>query len=196
MTTFCKTVIPKADYKEKEVRENTTVVRFDPVEVDGQIECAECVVDNGYDEEVLQGIYDAWKQKCEAVRLKSVKSAKFAEIDDYDVSDNVNNFIIKHGGMQLNYWLPAVTRNQLKNSVGSWANSHDTYKLDLREYGVSLDIPCDSLLAMLQALEDYAVACFNTTSAHMAAVNKLTTVSEVENYDITADYPQQLEFEL
>ena len=49
---------------------------------------------------------------------------------------------------------------------------------------------------MLSALEMYALECFNVTAAHKAAVAELKTIKEVEAFDVTADYPQQLVMKL
>ena len=56
----------------------------------------------------------------------------------------------------------------------------ETYRLDLREVGVSVDINCEKLLQMLSALEVYAIDCYNKTTDHIYAVNDLTTVEEIE----------------
>lgn len=42
----------------------------------------------------------------------------------------------------------------------------------------------------------YALECFNVTAAHKKAVSELTTIEEVEKYDITAGYPAQLRMEV
>ena len=49
---------------------------------------------------------------------------------------------------------------------------------------------------MLQALEIYALACYNVTEEHKAAVNALTTIEEVDAYDYTTDYPEKLSFDV
>jgi hypothetical protein len=72
----------------------------------------------------------------------------------------------------------------------------ETYRLDLREVGVSVDIVCEKLLQMLSALEVYAIDCYNKTTDHIYAVNALTTVEEIEAYDYKVGYPEKLTFEL
>jgi hypothetical protein len=45
---------------------------------------------------------------------------------------------------------------------------------------------------MLNALEVYAAEALNVTESHKAAVNALTTIEEIEQYDITTGYPEKL----
>lgn len=114
----------------------------------------------------------------------------------YDTLDTVNSFVLKKDGVGMGYWLPAATRNQLVTSVATWADGHDEYTLDLREYGVSVRIPCATLLQMLSKLETYAVECYNVTSKHLAAVSSMEDMEKVVNYDYKSGYPAKLEFEV
>ena len=72
----------------------------------------------------------------------------------------------------------------------------ETYRLDLREVGVSVDIVCEKLLQMLSALEVYAIDCYNKTTDHIYNVNNLTTIEDVENYNYKDGYPHYLIFDL
>ena len=49
---------------------------------------------------------------------------------------------------------------------------------------------------MLAALELYALASYNATQEHIAAVKALATKEEVEAYDYTSGYPDKLVFNL
>lgn len=70
------------------------------------------------------------------------------------------------------------------------------YRLDLRELGVSLSIPCDKLLQMLAVLEVYAIDCYNKTTDHEFAIKSLATRAEIEAYDFGVGYPDIPRFEL
>lgn len=194
MTTFCKTIIPKGMFKERETKGDRVVLRFNAKEEDGAVTCDETIVAADYSEDKVKADYEAWKAKREAARLQDAKNEKVRAILAYDVSDNVNSFTLKHGDVSVDYWLTAVRRNQLVTSVTAWGETHDDYTLDLREYNVSIDIPCNTLLAMLSELESYAVACYNATSKHVMEVPRLETIEEVEAYDYTADYPEKKVF--
>ena len=47
---------------------------------------------------------------------------------------------------------------------------------------------------MLNALELYALNCYNVTQSHISAVKALQTIEEIENYDYTVGYPVKLSF--
>ena len=47
---------------------------------------------------------------------------------------------------------------------------------------------------MLYALEVYASQCYDNTQRHLATVNGLQSIEEVEGYDYTTGYPTKLEF--
>ena len=47
---------------------------------------------------------------------------------------------------------------------------------------------------MLIQLEIYAAEAKNVTDAHIAAVENLNTIEEVEAFDYTVGYPQKLTF--
>ena len=49
-------------------------------------------------------------------------------------------------------------------------------------------------LAMLNALELYALNCYNVTQSHIAAVNALDSIEEIEEYDYKVGYPAKLSF--
>lgn len=52
----------------------------------------------------------------------------------------------------------------------------------------------DVATQMLYSIEIYASACYDNTQQHLANINALTTIDEVENYDHTSNYPEKLKF--
>ena len=117
--------------------------------------------------------------------------SKVAEIEAYDTSSNVNGFVLN--GMTV--WLDKATRVGLMNSTTiAKAAGQQTTTLWLGD--VKLEVDCDKAIQLLSALEMYALECFNVTAAHKAAVAELKTIKEVEAFDVTADYPQQLVMKL
>ena len=119
-------------------------------------------------------------------------------INDYDNSEAVNQFEfnVEASGITIPYWLPVAKRAQIRESVSAWkAARKGNYKLDVREYDMTLEIPCAELLAMLQELEVYAVKCYNQTSEHLKAIDDMEmTVEGILNYDFTTGYPEKLAF--
>lgn len=125
------------------------------------------------------------------------KSNKIRDIEHYDASKEVNICYIKTPLDTISYWANKTERSSLKSAVQDYiAINRETYRLDLRDVGVSVDIACDKLLTMLIALEVYAIDCYNKTTDHIFAVKNLTTVEEIEAYDYRVGYPEKLTFEL
>lgn len=128
-------------------------------------------------------------------RLTALKSFKKSEIERYDKSSAVNGCYIVNDGQQITYWADKGVRDDLKGAVRDFITAgREIYRLDLREFGASLTMPCEKLLEMLCALEVYAIDCFNNTTDHLYAVDAMTTVEEIESYDHTAGYPEKLTF--
>lgn len=193
--SFVKTIIAKSDYKEKEeVKGGIYLIHFDPTEKEGMnaYECVECSVSVAdYNAEEVKAEYADWKTKHDAAELAYAIRSKVAEIEAYDTSDKVNGFILN--GMTV--WLDKATRVGLMNSTTiTKAAGQETTTLWLGE--IKLEVDCDKAIQLLSALEMYALKCFNVTAAHKAAVAELKTIKEVEAFDVTADYPKQLEMKL
>ena len=60
--------------------------------------------------------------------------------------------------------------------------------------GVQYPLSLETAIQMLYALEVYASMCYDRTQAHLAAIDAMTTVEEVEAYDHTSGYPEKLKF--
>ena len=191
---FIKTFIPQGDFREKYEHGGMMVRHLAAVldEKMGAYECYECTVPIGeYDEGEIQKAFIEFTAKMDALKLKQAKVDKIAEIAAYDTSDKVNGFVLNG----LLVWLDKATRVGLMNSTTiAKAAGQQTTTLWLGD--VKLEVDCDKAIQLLSALEMYALECFNVTAAHKAAVTDLKTIKEVEAFDVTADYPKQLEMKL
>lgn len=192
--SFVKTIVPMGQYKDREKVGDVYLIHFDPTEKEGMnaYECIECSVPvSDYNGSEVLDAYEAWKEKHDAAELAYAIRSKVAEIEAYDTSDKVNGFVLN--GMTV--WLDKATRVGLMNSTTiAKAAGQETTTLWLGE--VKLEVDCDKAIQLLSALEMYALECFNVTAAHKKAVSELTSVEEVEAFDVTADYPQQLEMKV
>ena len=187
---FVKTFIPVKDFVAVEKVGNKMLVRFDAVKdedtdayscVEGSVSASE------YNEQEVRREYDSWKQKWAEKALVLAKKAKIAEISAYDTSDKVNGFILN--GQIV--WLDKATRVGLMNSTTIERDlGQETTELWLGEH--NLIIKCDLAIQLLQQLEVYALKCFNVTATHKKEVNSLSTIEEINSYDITKDYPDKL----
>lgn len=157
------------------------------------IELNGCVVCNPNDEQLMLAGYKEYVEPEPTVEelLERAKQRKTSEIDAYDTSSAVNGFALN--GTVV--WLDKATRVGLMNSTSiTKAMGQPTTTLWLGES--KMEVPCDTAIQLLSALEMYALECFNVTAAHKKAVSELTTIEEVEKYDITAGYPAQLKMEV
>lgn len=171
-----------------------TVVSFNETfhEDTGMYEYVECSVNTeNFDYNSVCTAYEEWKQERNDAQLLFAKQQKIAEIDAYDKSSAVNGFSLNGATV----WLDKSTRVGLMNSTTiTKAMGQPTTTLWLGES--KMEVPCDTAIQLLSALEMYALECFNVTAAHKKAVSELTTIEEVEKYDITAGYPAQLKMEV
>ena len=121
--------------------------------------------------------------------LDVIKEEAIEQITEYDQSEDVNSFTLQGKTM----WLPKETRVGLVNSVTIEKNAGKETTV-LWFGGEKYELPVNTALQMLSALELYALECYNVTAAHKAAVNALESVEDVVAYDYTQGYPEKLNF--
>ena len=121
--------------------------------------------------------------------LGVIKEEAIEQITEYDQSEDVNSFTLQ--GKQM--WLPKETRVGLVNSITIEKNAGKKTTI-LWFGGEKYELPVDTALQMLSALELYALECYNVTAAHKSAVNALEGVEDVVAYDYTQGYPEKLNF--
>lgn len=121
--------------------------------------------------------------------LERAKMRKKDRIGRFDTSTEVNQFYISDTPM----WLDKETRTGLKlrfEAEIAMGKTDTTLWAD----GVQYPLPLSTAVNMLYALEVYASACYDRTQAHLAAIEALTSIEEVEAYDHTMGYPDMLRF--
>ena len=121
--------------------------------------------------------------------LDVIKEEAIEQITEYDQSGDVNSFTLQ--GKQM--WLPKETRVGLVNSITIEKNTGKETTI-LWFGSEKYELPVDTALQMLSALELYAVQCYNTTAMHKANVISLESIGDVVNYDYTLHYPEKLNF--
>ena len=147
-------------------------------------ESQETVVSYDYD-----GIFLDVKNPTEEAAIDALRTMLLEQIDQYDTSSAVNSFTLQ--GKEM--WLPKETRVGLVNSITiEKAAGKETTVLWFG--GEKYELPVDTALQMLSALELYALECYNVTAAHKAAVSALDSVEEIIAFDITEGYPTKLNF--
>lgn len=121
--------------------------------------------------------------------IEDVRKNKVAEIQLFDKLKDINSFDFEGKSS----WLDKNTRVGLFNSINieKEAGMNDTALwLD----GVKHLISIPEALSLLNAIELYAINCYNVTQSHIAAVNALTSIEEIEAYDFKTGYPSKLNF--
>lgn len=192
--SFVRTFIPADLFKKEYALGGLTIYHLDE-QINAEMnayECWECSVRSSeHTQDDVMAAFAEFRVKLAASELATAKVQKIAEIDAYDTSSAVNGFTLN--GTVV--WLDKATRVGLMNSTSiTKAMGQPTTTLWLGES--KMEVPCDTAIQLLSALEMYALECFNVTAAHKKAVSELTTIEEVEKYDITAGYPAQLKMEV
>ena len=171
------------------------VFASDTIELNG------CVVCNPTEDMLRQAGYKEYQEPVptESEKLEQAKSDKIAEITAYDTSDKVNGFILN--GMLIPWSKNDPNSPNVEKRMGLRQNIADKVALGEKNIsiwlkGMSFTMPCAQAEVLMRSIENYAYECFNVTAAHKVAVSELTTIEEVEAFDVTADYPKQLEMKL
>lgn len=123
--------------------------------------------------------------------IEILKEVKLKELVDYDISEDVNGFILN----DKTAWFDKDTRAALSTSIESallLGESTITFVVNDKEF--SIDIP--TAKQMLAAVQRYADKCFLVTEAHKRAIKGLTEAEAIVNYDVTTGYPTKVTFTL
>ncbi len=156
-----------------------------------------CVVCNPTEDMLREAGYEEYQEPelTEQEKLQRAKQQKLQEIENYDQSDAVNSFTLN--GKQR--WLGDSMRKSLAYAAKVLKEKgYDNMTIWFDENGTteSETIPVDSALDMLSTLEVYAKETNNVTHEHKKAVQDMTSVDDIEYFDITADYPQKLTYQI
>lgn len=119
------------------------------------------------------------------------KQAVLNELTAYDASSEVNSFSVN----DKTAWLDKATRVGLMNSTTiAKSLGRKTTTLWLGDTKIELDT--DKAIGLLSTIEMYALECYNRTAAHRQAIEELTDIADVLQYNFTTGYPKKLEITL
>lgn len=135
---------------------------------------------------------DGWEEYVTPVyepTIEDYRKRKKDEILRYDSSDEVNAFYMQGERM----WLDKSTRAGLMLRLqAEQATGKESTTL---WYGANqYSLPIGMAMQMLLAIEIYASECYDNTQRHIAAVDVLESIEEIESYDYRVGYPNKLEF--
>ena len=128
------------------------------------------------------------EQKVKAAVVRA-RHKKRNEILEYDKSSEVNSFYVG----EMSIWLDKATRAGLLLRFQAEA-AQGLVSTSLWYNGTQFPLQVEQAIQMLYAIELYASACYDNTQRHYAAINALTTVDELEQYDYRSGYPDKLRF--
>ena len=141
-------------------------------------------------EEIWSGkLADEEPNYTEEELLEMAKARKIRRIEDYDCSERVNGFFFEGNLMWLDKSERAALKNTIESSVLVGREMRNVWYEEM-----CITLPVETARTMLAALEIYASDCYNVTARHILSVKNLSSIQEVESYDITADYPERLQF--
>lgn len=121
--------------------------------------------------------------------IEETRAQKLDELRLFDSSEAVNQFSING----VFGWLNKNTRVGLMNSISierEIGRSETSIWLGDTQFILSIE----KAVNMLQQLELYALACYDTTQRHINAINQLETKEEIEAYNFKTGYPGKLNF--
>ena len=121
--------------------------------------------------------------------IEEIRVQKLDELRLFDSSQIVNQFSIDN----VFGWLNKSTRVGLMNSINiekEAGRSETSIWIGDIKFVLSIERAID----MLQQLELYALACFETTQKHTKAISQLETKEEIEAYNFKTGYPRKLNF--
>lgn len=121
--------------------------------------------------------------------IEDAKREKIAEIEAYDTSNSVNGFTL--GGQQM--WLSLEERKNMRQSlIALKAQGIETFTY--WNGLIPITMPVVQFESIMNAVEVYALQCFNVTAQHKAMIEELTSIEEIDAFDVTIGYPVKLEF--
>ncbi|OKZ79477.1 MAG: hypothetical protein BHW07_04040 [Clostridium sp. CAG_433_25_7] len=121
--------------------------------------------------------------------FEDIKNQKLESLREYDASKSVNQFSIDN----VFGWLNKSDRVGLMNSINiekEAGRSETSIWIGDTKFVLSIERAID----ILQQLELYALACFDTTQRHTKAIQQLETKEEIEAYNYYVGYPGNLSF--
>jgi hypothetical protein len=121
--------------------------------------------------------------------LALAKAEKQTAITEHDNSANVNSFTV--GGIPT--WLNFDQRSRLKATLDAIEGEGGT-EMTKSFGGIDYTFTCVQWRSMINAVEVYAGQCQTVTQEHRNAIDVLTTIEKVQQYDFTTGYPQKLSF--
>lgn len=133
---------------------------------------------------------EVWNMEISPLATASEILALVNEINDYDMSEEVNTFYVNGEAV----WFSKEKRTALNNSLTIEETVKDTTTLWVNNTPYVMTV--EAAKRMLVDIELYTIECYNNTQENIAKAKTLTLKEEVASFDITKGYPEKLNFNL
>lgn len=124
--------------------------------------------------------------------IEQVKAIKINELKIYDSSEKVNSFTVNN---TIFAWFTPEERSNYANSINA-AKLLNQNNLIFAINDNILQVSTERAELMLASIQLYADNCYMVTKQHEIAINNLSNIEEINNYDFTQGYPNKLNFDL
>lgn len=133
------------------------------------------------------GYFETEVEEDSGNRLELAKEEKIKEIMKYDSSSDVNGFYLNgiHG------WFTPTERSNFSTSIRS-AEILGEKTITLLIEGQTVDLPIDTAKILLAKVQRYADDCYIVTQKHIRKVQEMTGIAEIREFDITSEYPKNI----
>lgn len=138
-------------------------------------------------------VWDIKLNPIPTVTIEQIRANKIAEIQSYDISNNVNEFIYNNNKL----WFDSALRGKILQGLFAeqrTGNDQQLTKLVDPTSSITIEMKVIDAIDLLDSIELYAKKCFNITTQHINYIKELNNIDEIKSFDITLDYPDKLVF--
>lgn len=142
-------------------------------------------------EQLIEWGYELYEDPVVEPTLEEMIAAKIQDVYRYDNSEEVNSFSVNG----VNAWFDKETRSNFRGSLSDAELLGET-EVSVPIKGTIYTIPIQTAKMFLAQIQRYADACTIVSAEHVNQVQQCSTKREVEEFDITAGYPEKLVFNI
>ena len=146
---------------------------------------------NPSEKDLIANGWEVYKKQEEeiTITLEVAKENKIQEIQLFDKSEEINQFYIEEDAL----WFD---KNERAGLIMRFRAEQESESINTVIWynGKQYPMTVTDAIQILNSVEIYAAQCFDNTQRHIAAINQLNKIEEVESYDYYVGYPEKLRF--
>lgn len=135
-------------------------------------------------------VEEVWNMQLKQRTLDQAKEEMIEKITEYDSSTEVNSFTINN---EIEGWFTPEERSNYKSSIDA-AKLVGLNELSFFIGDMLLTVSPTQAEYMLAQIQLYADQCYIVTKEHKIEVMNLESIEDVDSYDYTKDYPENINF--